>query len=140
MIMNYLEGAFIKRSEYIASEDERIKEHELHAELDSETFYLAMLDLDVNSNKLEAVKLPVKFRDMARAESGIYLASIAIYDCDLNFAGTNIAELKDGYWNNVRQSGIRISTVPVKSGYFRDHGDALEGELQALTTAILLPA
>jgi hypothetical protein len=133
--MSYIEATFISRKNYDELEPERKQENEY--EIDE--FYVAMFSLASNPDKFEAAKLPLKFKDVARLDSGLYLSSLALFNSRLESTAICLGEFSNGYWIDVRQK-VTVSKIPVLHSYIRDYDTELDSDLRILTSRLSLVA
>jgi len=133
--MSYIEASFISRRIYNASENERLQEHDLEVD----ELYVAMFALANNTQGSEAAKLPVEFKDIARTDSGMYLASLALLDKRLKPTVECVGDFYDGYWVDVRER-IVINEIQPLHCYVRTYNPNVDADLQIASEKLSLVA
>lgn len=121
--MSYLEAIITTKQAYRATEDERITD-----EYALDSLYVAMFDLVDNPDMFEAAKLPINFYETTRFESGVYLASLGLLNCNEEVTVKCEGEFSDGYWQDVGKC-VAINGVAVLHSYVRDYNRDLDANL-----------
>ncbi len=144
-LMSYIEKDFIPKSEYEYYRSGRLSEHELAVQ--GIGLYTAMVVLSENESNREAAKIPVRLSNITLESAGLYVASLALLDSDLQIVKHLPAQFQNGYWTNVSEQ-VKIqgyeehdSKYGYKAlqSYLKSYEGPLDYELIAISSSLSIP-
>lgn len=110
-IMNSPDLEFCSAQDYATQRELRIHEDRLN-EID---VYMAMLGLTSKDPHVQAMRGPVKVKDLGPHPSGIYVVNFCFLDADLNETGTNLGYMLHGLWQAAPHDQLILGNIPANT-------------------------